>query len=112
MLLFRRLPVLKDLLREGDYRRSFYAVWGKDNVVMYAPETDAEYHPFEQRLSVKACWGGEERYFIDNRTLTVDDDNYLIFNDRRTYASSLHSARPVRSFSIFFELLWSYFELL
>jgi AraC family transcriptional regulator len=102
MLLFRRLPVLRDLLREGDYRRSFYAVWGKDNAVMYAPETDAEYHPFEQRLSIKACWGGEERYFIDGRTLTVDDDNYLIFNDRRTYGSSLRSARPVRSFSVFF----------
>ena len=102
MLLFRRLPVLRDLLREGDYRRSFYAVWGKDNAVMYAPETDAEYHPFEQRLSIKACWGGEERYFVDNRTLTVDDDNYLIFNDRRTYGSSLRSARPVRSFSVFF----------
>ena len=102
MLLFKRLPVLKDLLREGEYRRSFYAVWGKDNAVMYAPETDAEYMPYEQRLSVKACWGGEERYFIDNRTLTVDDDNYLIFNDRRTYASSLRSVRPVRSFSVFF----------
>lgn len=102
MLLFRRLPVLKDLLREGDYRRSFYAVWGKDNAVMYAPETDAEYHPFEQRLSIKACWGGEERYFIDNRLLTVDDDNYLIFNDRRTYASQIRSVRPVRSFSVFF----------
>ena len=102
MLLFRRLPVLRDLLREGDYRRSFYAVWGKDNAVMYAPETDAEYHPFEQRLSIKACWGGEERYFIDGRALTVDDDNYLIFNDRRTYGSSLRSARPVRSFSVFF----------
>jgi len=102
MLLFRRLPVLKDLLREGDYRRSFYAVWGKDNAVMYAPETDAEYHPFEQRLSIKACWGGEERYFIDNRTLTVDDDNYLIFNDRRTYGSCLRSVRPIRSFSVFF----------
>jgi AraC family transcriptional regulator len=102
MLLFKRLPVLRDLLREGEYRRSFYAVWGKDNAVMYAPETDAEYHPYEQRLSIKACWGGEERYFIDNRTLTVDDDSYLIFNDRRTYASSLHSSRPVRSFSVFF----------
>jgi AraC family transcriptional regulator len=102
MLLFKRLPVLRDLLREGEYRRSFYAVWGKDNAVMYAPETHAEYHPYEQRLSIKACWGGEERYFIDNRTLSVDDDNYLIFNDRRRYASSLHSARPVRSFSIFF----------
>jgi AraC family transcriptional regulator len=58
--------------------------------------------PFEQRLSIKACWGGEEQYFIDSRAVTVDDDNYLIFNDRRTYASEIRSVRPVRSFSIFF----------
>lgn len=102
MLLLRSLPPLKDLMREGEYRRSFYAVWGKVNAVLCAAETDAEYHPFEQRLSIKAAWGGEERYFIDNRTLTVDDDNYLIVNDRRTYASSLRSVRPVHSFSIFF----------
>jgi AraC family transcriptional regulator len=102
MLLFRTLPPLKELLREGEYRRSFYAVWGKVNVVMNASETDAEYYPYEQRLSVKAAWRGEERYFVDNRTLTVDDDNYLILNDRRTYASSIRSVRPVDSFSIFF----------
>jgi AraC family transcriptional regulator len=34
--------------------------------------------------------------------LNVDDDSYLILNDRRTYSSSLRSARPIRSFSIFF----------
>ena len=65
-------------------------------------ETDAEYMPYTQRLSIKACWGGTERYFIDNRVLNVDDDSYLIFNDRRKYASSIRSERPVRSFSIFF----------
>jgi AraC family transcriptional regulator len=102
MLLLRTLPPVKELTREGEFRRSFYAVWGKVNAILYAPETDAEYHPYEQRLSVKAAWGGEERYFIDNRAVTVDDDSYLILNDRRTYASSLRSVRPVRSFSIFF----------
>lgn len=102
MLLFRALPPLKELLREGEYRRNFYAVWGKVNAIMNASETEAEYHPYEQRLSIKAAWRGEERYFIDNRTLTVDDDNYLILNDRRRYASSIRSVRPVHSFSIFF----------
>lgn len=102
MLLFKALPPLKELLREGEYRRNFYAVWGKVNAIMNASETEAEYHPYQQRLSIKAAWHGEERYFIDNRTLTVDDDNYLILNDRRTYASSIRSARPVHSFSIFF----------
>jgi AraC family transcriptional regulator len=103
LLLLRSLPRPKDLQRDCEFRRSFYAVWGKVNAILDAAgETDVEYIPYTQRLSVKACWGGKERYFIDNRALTVDDDNYLIFNDRRTYASTIRSVRPVRSFSIFF----------
>jgi AraC-like DNA-binding protein len=102
MLLFRTLPPIKELLREGEFRRNFYAVWGKVNAIMHAPSSDAEYMPFQQRLSIKAAWGGQERYFVDSRTLTVDDDSYLILNDLRTYASSIRSVRPVRSFSIFF----------
>ena len=102
LLLMRSLPRPKDLQRDCDFRRSFYAVWGKVSAVLDAQETDVQYMPYEQRLSIKACWGGEEQYFIDGRAVTVDDDNYLIFNDRRTYASVIRSVRPVRSFSIFF----------
>jgi AraC family transcriptional regulator len=102
LLLMRSLPPPKDLQRDCDFRRSFYAVWGKISAVIDAQETDIQYMPFEQRLSIKACWGGEEQYFIDARALAVDDDNYLIFNDRRTYSSVIRSVRPVRSFSIFF----------
>lgn len=102
LLLMRALPRPKDLQRDCEFRRSFYAVWGKVNAILSASETDVEYIPYTQRLSIKACWGGTERYFVDHRALTVDDDNYLIFNDRRTYASSIRSVRPVRSFSIFF----------
>jgi AraC family transcriptional regulator len=102
LLLMRSLPRPKDLTRDCEFRRSFYAVWGKVTAILDAAETDVEYMPYTQRLSIKACWGGDEQYFIDNRALTVDDDNYLIFNDRRTYASLIRSVRPVRSFSIFF----------
>ena len=102
LLLMRSLPPPKDLQRDCDFRRSFYAVWGKVSAVLDAQETDIQYMPFEQRLSIKACWGGEEQYFIDGRAVAVDDDNYLIFNDRRTYSSVIRSVRPVRSFSIFF----------
>jgi AraC family transcriptional regulator len=102
LLLMRSLPPPKDLQRDCDFRRSFYAVWGKVSAVIDAQETDIQYVPFEQRLSIKACWGGEEQYFIDGRAVAVDDDNYLIFNDRRTYSSVIRSVRPVRSFSIFF----------
>lgn len=102
MLLMKSLPPARDLQRDCAFRRSFYAVWGKVNVILHASETDAEYMPYTQRLSIKAAFGGREQYFIDKRALTVDDDNYLIFNDRRTYSSSIRSTRPVRSFSIFF----------
>ena len=102
LLLMRSLPRPKDLQRDCDFSRSFYAVWGKVSAVLDARETDVQYMPFEQRLSIKACWGGDEQYLVDGRTLTVDDDNYLIFNDRRTYASAIRSVRPVRSFSVFF----------
>lgn len=102
LLLMRSLPRPKDLTRDCDFRRSFYAVWGKVSAIFDAQETDVHYAPYEQRLSIKACWGGDEQYFIDGRALTVDDDNYLIFNDQRTYASAIRSVRPVRSFSVFF----------
>jgi AraC family transcriptional regulator len=103
MLLVRSLPRPEDLMRDCEFRRAWYKVWGKVNTILCSPsETDAEYIAYTQRLSIKACWGGTERYFIDNRILNVDDDSYLIFNDRRKYASSIKSERPVRSFSIFF----------
>ena len=102
LLLMRSLPRPRDLHRDCEFRRSFYAVWGKVNAILNAAETEVEYIPYRQRLSIKACWGGSERYFIDNRALNVDDDSYLIFNDQRTYASAIRSARPVRTFSIFF----------
>ena len=102
MLLMRSLPRSEDLHRDCEFSRRFYEVWGKVNAILYGSETVAEYVPYTQSLSIKACWGGGERYFVDNRMLHVDDDSYLILNDRRTYASSLRSERPVRSFSIFF----------
>lgn len=102
MLLMRSLPRPQELTRDCAFRRSFYAVWGKVNTILHGSETDAEYRPYMQRLSIKAAWDGREQYFIDNRMLTVDDDSYLIFNDRRTYASTIRCERPVRTFSIFF----------
>jgi AraC family transcriptional regulator len=62
----------------------------------------AEFTPFTQRLSIKAAWGGPERYYLDGRTVGVDDDNYLVLNDQRTYSSTLKSRELVHSFAIFF----------
>jgi AraC-like DNA-binding protein len=102
MLLLRTLPYLADTPANRDFRRYFYSKWGKENCIISARERRAEYPMFTQCLSVKAAWGGSERYFLDGRTVAVDDDNYLIVNDRRTYASTLISNQPVHTASIFF----------
>lgn len=102
MLLCRAFPAVEDTPENREFRRYFYSKWGLENCIVSARATRADYPPFTQRLSIKAAWGGCERYRLDSRTVAVDDDNYLVINDRRTYSSSLESREPVHSFSIFF----------
>ena len=87
---------------DESFRREFYTRWGKENCISGARTRRAEYPDFEQRLSIKAAWGGAEDYFIDNRRIRVDDDTFLVLNDARTYSSSVRTAAPMTSFSIFF----------
>lgn len=97
------LRVMPDLSPGNQrYRTWFYSKWGRENCLILARTQLAEYAAFTQRLSIKMAGGGHERYFIDGRTLAVDDDNYLILNDGRTYGSSIDAPSPVESFSIFF----------
>lgn len=102
MLLLEKLVPAEELRRDSAFSRWFYSQWGKVNCLLHASATEAEYQPWEHRLSIRTVWRGEARCFIDNRTVLVDEDNYLIFNDRRKYASLIRSARPVHAFSIFF----------
>ena len=89
-------------LGQAAFRRWFYQRWGHENCVIAARTRRAEYPLFQQRLSVKAAWGGTESYFLDGRRVAVDDEHYLILNDARSYASALHGREPVTSFAIFF----------
>ena len=102
MLLFRSMPVVDDVPSNREFRRYFYSKWGRENAIVSGRVRHAEYPLFTQTLSIKAAWGGRECYYIGGRTVAVDDDNYLIINDQRTYASSLVTDRQMRSFSIFF----------
>src|SRR5260221_11086673 len=87
---------------DESFRRWFYERWGRENCIIAARARSADYAAFEQRLSIKAAWGGSEDYFVDHRRVAVDDESFLILNDARTYASSLRSRQPMVSFSIFF----------
>ena len=89
-------------LGHAAFRRWFYQRWGRETCLITARTRRAEYPLFEQRLSVKAAWGGSESYFVDGRRVAVDDEHYLILNDARSYASSLQGREPVTSLAIFF----------
>ena len=84
------------------YRRWFYSRWGRENAIVSGRARNIEYTAFRQRLSVKLARGGRELYFIDGRTIAVDDDSYLVLNDDRTYSSQFESDVDIESFSIFF----------
>jgi len=102
MLLLRDMPRLEPNAANAAFRRFFYSKWGIETCIISARSTHAESPPFVQRLSIKAAWGGAERYHVDGRSLAVDDDSYLVLNDARCYASTIDSPEPVHSFSIFF----------
>ena len=99
-MLLRAMPDVSPI--NAAFRSWFYARWGRENCLILGSTRHAEYEPFKQRLSIKMASGGAERYFLDGRTVVVDDDNYLILNDGRTYGSSIRADREVESFSIFF----------
>ncbi len=84
------------------FRRWFYQHWGRENCIVWARTRRVDMPPYEQRLSIKAAWGGAEDYFVDGRRVAVDDATFMILNDGRTYASQLRSRTPVTSFAIFF----------
>src|SRR5687768_814564 len=105
VFLLREMPDwerLKPAPANEPYRRWFYSHWGLENAVISGTDRNVEYTPFRQRLSIKVAHGGRERYFIDGRSIAVDDDCYLILNDNRTYGSRFESDVQIRSFSIFF----------
>jgi len=84
------------------FRSWFYSRWGREHCIILARTRNAQYESFRQRLSIKMAFGGQERYFIDGRSVAVDDDSYLVLNGDRCYGSSIDSTAEVESFSIFF----------
>ena len=105
VFLWREMPSferLKPLPENAAYRAWFYAHWGVENCIVHGTGRNAEYMPYRQRLSIKLARGGRERYFVDGRSIAVDDDSFLILNDDRTYGSRFEDDLDIESFSVFF----------
>jgi len=105
IFLWREMPDferLKPHPENAAFREAFYRRWGVENCIVCGTGRAAEYIPWRQRLSIKLARGGRERYFIDGRSIAVDDDSFLILNDNRVYGSRFDSNSELESFSIFF----------
>lgn len=96
------LPPRPETAANAAFRASFYSRWGRENALVCGTSCAAEYAPHAQTLSIKAAWGGGERYFLGEREVVVDDDHWLVLNDQRVYGSVLRSTQPMTSFALFF----------
>lgn len=85
-----------------EFRAWFYERWGREHAVVLGPAQRAEFAPWTQRLSIKRCWGGAERFVTDGRELVVDDEHLLILNDGATYGSRIEGTAPCLSMAVFF----------
>jgi len=90
----------------AEFRRRFYARWGRENAVVCGHAKHAEYAVHPQTLSVKVAAGGRERYVLSRRELVVDAENYLVLNEGSRYGSVLDTdwpgAAPAWTFAVFF----------
>ena len=100
------LPPRPETRANADFRRRFYARWGRENAVVCGPACDVEFARHVQTLSIKMAWGGGgaagERYLLPQREVLVDDDSYLVLEEGMRYGSVVRARRPLQSFAVFF----------
>jgi len=93
-----------------DFHRSFFDItaynktFEKKNVIIHASAKDVSYAEHWGPLSVKSVIKGFEHYQCNNRLYSVDNDNYLIFNDGQYYSSHIYSKTETESFTINFSV--------
>jgi AraC family transcriptional regulator len=81
---------------------AFRELFWTTNLVVHARGTQVTYTQHTTPLTIKAAWGGSERYLVDGVSIAVDDATYLVLNHGRPYASWIAAARPVESLAVFF----------
>jgi AraC-like DNA-binding protein len=70
------------------FRRWLYPRWGKEHAIVCARTRFAELGRVTQPLSIKAGWHGVAEHVVDNRSIRVDDDSWLVLNEDQTYSST------------------------
>jgi AraC family transcriptional regulator len=74
----------------------------KRNVIIHAKSKDVSYPEHWGCLSIKCAFNGSEYYESGNHFYTVNENNYLIFNEGKYYSSRIFSHTTVESFTVNF----------
>lgn len=76
---------------------------GQENAVLSGKGTRYYVPDFEGCLSVKSVLNGTAVWETENRRFILNEDCWLILNDRQRYTITIDSLRPVATFCLFFE---------
>lgn len=75
-------------------------------VFLFGTSSDYYANIPEGWLSIKSMRNGAAQYRLDSGRVMVDDDHFLILNDRQPYEVTIQSPQAVESFCIFFPAGW------
>src|SRR5690242_5716415 len=82
----------------NEYNKTFE----RKNVIIHASAKDVAYAEHWGPLSIKCTIKGTEHYQCSNRFYSVNEHQYLIFNDGQYYSSYIYSHTETESFTINF----------
>lgn len=78
------------------------AMLGAENAILSGANTSYYVPDYEGSLSIKSVISGSATWEAGGRRFVVHENSYLILNDRQCYTMTIDSARPVRTFCLFF----------
>lgn len=80
-----------------------FSCFHRENVVVCARASEISYSEHTAPLSIKSCLKGKEIYELRNTPIAVEENKYLVINNKEEYASYILSNEVVESFCIFFQ---------
>jgi AraC family transcriptional regulator len=107
---FNRIFIMKafpDFNIPGFDMETYNKRFKNGNVIIHAKSKDISYPEHWGCLSIKCAFNGEEHYQSGDCFYSVNKNNYLIFNEGKSYSSYIFSKTQVESFTVNFS---SFFE--
>lgn len=96
------LRSLSDEILTGPASAGLDALCQRESCIVLARTRHAECVSAARPLVLLATSGGRETFSLERRQLAVDEDNFLILNEGRSWGSLVHTETEVESFKIFF----------